>query len=286
MDRNEFYKVLGLPKGASKEAATKMYNLLKDKYSALIKEGKLEPEKLNELNMAYFFVTMDNTEEVIKKTIDNFVQENNIIQKLLNIVALLGVFASECSLEFLGTYSQNIDGIMLNYGERLNKYIEDIKKVKDVDKLLEMIKDYSKIEAEFMHEFSRNGKYYNYCTNLMIYGILNTRDFLQFNADLSKCHNSNEIIEFLKNNIGFVMKISHADAEMKDIFFTPSLLNLSVSERDSVMKRTAAVVISKTVQNKFSLKELLDFYRSGQVAKIRNDAISSVNSGPKLDKKL
>lgn len=286
MDRSEFYKILGLPKGASKEDATKMYNLLKDKYSVLIKEGKLEPKKLNELNMAYLFVTMDRTEEVIENMIDNFVQENNIIQKLLNIVALLAVFASEYSLESLGTYSQNLNDIIIEYSERLNKYIEDIKKVKDVDKLLEMIKDYSKIEAEFMHEFSREGKYYNYCNNLMIYGVLYTREFLQFNADLSNCHNPNEIIEFLKNNIGFVGKISKADTEMKDLFFDPSLLNLSASERDSVMKKIAAVVISKTVQNKFSLKELLDFYRSGQVAKIRNDAIASLSSEKKLDKKL
>lgn len=224
MDREDFYRVLGLPKGASKEDATKMYNLLKDRYSALIKEGKLEPEKLNELNMAYLFVTTDKTEEVLKYIKSRFIQNKNIMMRLLSLKNILSTLASEYNIN-------SVTGIFLNiisdYTSSLNAFLKKLVFVNEVDDLIELFTEYRKLEDNFLKKFlldeNNLGRYYNYCLNYMAYGLMDTKEVLLFNASLNKCHSIEELLEVIKNNMSLIIKISNLNEEMKRLYYHGSL---------------------------------------------------------------
>lgn len=288
MDKSKFYKVLGLPNNASKEAVSKMYKLLTENYRPLIQSGKLDVSVLTELNMAYMCLMADNTADITRNMLDKFFRNNNFVENLFDLKYLIGILITT---DTFYTFSDTIGNILGDYVIKINALLKKIMDIQEPEKLAAQLKAYDEIEKSLIKEFSFGsnnlGKYYLYCMDYMPYGVLDLEEFSKFNSGLMTCTSSTEIIAFLKSNLDFIIHLNNASEKMKKSNAQSVLVesDLNISEKNLLASNVSRRVSGEVIKNKFSLDELTNFYLGGKVEDIRKQAANSLGLAHKLNKK-
>lgn len=288
MDKSKFYKVLGLPNNASKEAVSKMYKLLMENYRPLIQAGKLDVSVLTELNMAYMCLMADNTADITRNMLDKFFRNNNFVENLFDLKYLIGILITTGTFY---SFSGTIENILGDYVIKINALLKKIMDIQEPEKLAAQLKAYDEIEKSLIKEFSFGsnnlGKYYLYCMDYMPYGVLDLEEFSKFNSGLMTCTSSTEIIAFLKSNLDFIIHLNNASEKMKKSYAESVLVesDLNISEKNLLASNVSRRVSGEVIKNKFSFDELTNFYLGGKVEDIRKQAANSLGLVHKLNKK-